>query len=272
MTRIAPAVIAVVTTFALVTLHSGRGQASPRTAPESSPQTSAAASQQAAPQTQPSPTDSKLREAFATFRNGDYARALALLREVIAGDPNNIYAHNLAGNCSLKLKDYRSGIDSFKRALQIQPDEWHNLAGLSEAYTLAGLTKERDELREHVHQLSRTGGLPPDFHYVFDAFDVNGRKVEVVEFPRLFGQYEHRYDFNVFNREGKLEYRVALGSPDFDQAGFRKEHPELAAAGGRRFSLDGYSAGRQVLYRFYDGEPPYEQVRDEVKQILARQK
>jgi hypothetical protein len=41
---------------------------------------------------------------------------------------------------------------------------------------------------------------------------------------------------------------------------------------GRRFSLDGYATDSHSTYDFYDGEPPYEHVREEVIQILAGKK
>jgi hypothetical protein len=136
------------------------------------------------------------------------------------------------------------------------------------AYRLAGMTQERDAEREALRQMSRDGWLPRDFHYVFDAFDYGDKKVEVTEFPQLAGKFNFRYHFNVFDAQGKFVYRVALESDDLDQGVLVPRDPDLAAK-GRRFSLDGYKANDHFTYGFFEGEPPYEEVRNEVLEILA---
>jgi tetratricopeptide (TPR) repeat protein len=252
----------------------------------SSPQNSTDASPPSAAQTSPVPTQpalsqtpppadvqAKLRECVDALKLGDYTRSLALARELIAVDDNNrlaynSLAYNLAGASSLGLKDYPAAIASFKQALQTQPTWLHDLDGLMKAYRLAGMTQERDAERDTLRQMSRDGWLPRDFHYVFDAFDYGDKKVEVTEFPQLAGKFNFRYHFNVYDAEGKFLYRVALESDDLDQGGLVPRDPALAAK-GRRFSLDGYKANDHFTYGFFDGEPPYEEVRKEVLDILA---
>jgi hypothetical protein len=63
----------------------------------------------------------------------------------------------------------------------------------------------------------------------------------VIEFPQVAGQYHFRYQFDVYDATGKFASRVALESDDVDQTSWVKLHPKEAAAGGRAFSLDGYS-------------------------------
>ena len=230
------------------------------------------ASSQPAAQGAPSDAASQMRLGVDAFRQGDCAGALRLFRQVVVADPGNIVAYNLAANCSLKLKDYPSAIDSFKRALQLQPDEFHNVSGLIHAYTLAGMASERDDLRKRIAALEHDGKLPANFNYVFETFQAGDRSVEVSEFPQIQGFYGERYRFDVFASDGKQVFRVALESAAAEQPKWAAEHPKEAAAGGRFFSLDGYSGNTHFTYEFFDGEPPYEQVREKVKQILAGQK
>ena len=211
-----------------------------------------------------------MREAFQA---GKYAAALAAARQAIAASPENVFAHNIAGNSSLQLKDYAGADAEFKRALELQPDEYHNLIGLMEADTLGGFASERDKEREHLLELSREGKLPKGVAYDFDTFDVGDKKVVVSECPKLCGPYKFRYSFDVFDAQGTQVLRVALESADFDQPLWAKEHPAQAAAGGRMYSLDSYSnkyennsmTSTHDLLRFYrDGtEPSYAEVRQE---------
>jgi hypothetical protein len=101
---------------------------------------------------------------------------------------------------------------------------------------------------------------------------VGEKKVLVVEFLNSTGKFHYRYHFNVVDAAGKTTSRIALESDDFDQPFWAKNRPQQAAAGQREFSLDGYGFSPQgythSTIRFYDGEPPYDQVREEVRKIL----
>ena len=217
-------------------------------------------------------TGELIRQAVAAFRANDCPSAIKLFRQVTASNPADIVAYNMSGNCSLQLKDYLAAIDAFKHALQIHADEWHNISGLIHAYTLAGMTQERDELQKHIGELERDGKLPDTFAYVFETFQVANQQVEVSKYPKITGFYGERYRFNVYNKDGTLVFRVALESAELEQPRWAKEHKELAAAGGRRFSLDGYSSEGHYTYGFYDGEPEYQKLREEVEQVLTGKK
>lgn len=216
----------------------------------------------------PIDTRAKMEQATAAFRSRDFQHALELFNLVTAEEPQNILAHNLAGNCSLELGNYSAAAQSFQRALKIQPDQPQNLSGLARAYTLAGLISERDELAKHLRELAKSGKLPKNFGYVLDTFDVGDKKVLVTEFPLLAGGYHFRYQFDIYDTARNLTSRIALESDDIDQASYQKEHPKEAAEGGRRFSLDSYGRNTHGLLKFYDGEPPYQQVRFEVEAAM----
>jgi tetratricopeptide (TPR) repeat protein len=208
----------------------------------------------------------------AAFQANDCPSVIKLFRQVTASNPADIVAYNMSGNCALRLKDYPAAIDAFKHALQIRTDEWHNISGLIHAYTLAGMTQERDELLKHIGELERDGKLPDNFSYVFETFQVGNQQVEVAKYPKISGFYGERYRFNVYNKDGMLVFRVALESAELDQPQWAKEHKELAAAGDRKFSLDGYSPEGHYTYGFYDGEPEYPKLREEVEQVLTGKK
>lgn len=225
-----------------------------------------------APQAGGQVTGELIRQAVAAFQANDCPSAIKLFHQVTASNPADIVAYNMSGNCSLRLKDYAAAINAFKHALQIQADEWHNISGLIHAYTLAGMTQERDELEKHIEELEREGKLPDTFSYVFEAFQVSNQQVEVSKYPKIAGFYGERYRFNAYNKDGTLVFRVALESAQLEQPLWAKEHKELAAAGGRKFSLDGYSSEGHYTYGFYDGEPEYAKLREEVEQVFTGKK
>ncbi len=248
---------------------------SPRNKPQMADQSSAGAGPQDAQTSAPSPSDinDKMRDGNEAFRSGDFSRALAIFNEVISKAPENVVAHNMVGNCSLRLKDYPAAATSFQRALELQPDELHNISGLIEAYALGGQAKERDTLRAHINELEQAGKLPQNYHYIFDAFTVGEKNVQVVEFLNSTGKFHYRYHFNVVDGAGKTTSRIALESDDIDQGLWAKTHAKEAAAGQREFSLDGYAFSEHSFthstFRFYDGEPSYDQVCEDVKKVLT---
>jgi tetratricopeptide (TPR) repeat protein len=249
-----------------------RAEALQRTTLELLPQNSTTAPSQAVQEASPVDLNTLRRQGIDTYRQGDNVNALRIFRQVIAADPNDIVAYNVAANCSLRLKDYPSAIDFVKHALQLRPDEYHNVSVLIRAYTLAGMTSQRDDLRKHIAELENAGQLPATFNYVFETFDAGDKRVEVAEFLKIQGTYGERYRFKVFDAAGKEVYCVTLESDALEQPRWEKEHPKEAAAGGRGFSLDGYARDSHSTFGFYNGEPPYEQVRAEVKRILAGEK
>ena len=167
---------------------------------QASAQSSASPSPQGTAQAAPPGIAILRQRGVDAYQAGDYAEALRIFRQVIASDPSDIVAYNISANCSLRLGDYPSAIDSFKHALQLRPDEWHNVSGLMRAYTLAGMVPERDALRNHIAELEHEGKLPPTFNYVFDTFQAGDKKIEVAEFPQIQGVYGERYRFKVFDK------------------------------------------------------------------------
>ena len=120
-----------------------------------------------------------MSEGFEAFRQADYAYALTLLRDVIAGDPNNVVAYNLAGICSLELRDYNTPIDSFKHAL---PTPARRVA--QPGRPQPGVRVGRDDQGVRAYPSARARRrLPANFQFVFDAFDTGERKVQVAQFP-----------------------------------------------------------------------------------------
>ena len=96
-----------------------------------------------------------------------------------------------------------------------------------------------------------------------------------------WGRYKTYLFARIYDDAGQQVERVTLESSDFDQPLFAKEHPDLAARGDRRFSLDGYGEDQHLpngtvtqthsTFGFFDGQPPYDTVRARIVQIAQQQ-
>jgi tetratricopeptide (TPR) repeat protein len=217
------------------------------------------------------------------LRNKDYAGARELAKDVIKAEPGNLRAWNDYVLCSTRLKDYTSAIGGLNRLRELQPDNVLLLASLVTTYTYGGFTSERDAMLERIRSLAKEGRLPKGFGYVFDTFEVGNRRVEVTEFPRLmdygenYGKYADlrssaRYFFDVYDSADEHVDHFPVQSNEADQSVWAKKHSTEAVAGTRVFSLDAYDHGSPeptATYRFYDGEPSYKTVRDDVIQVLS---
>ena len=76
--------------------------------------------------------------AVARIGANDYAGALALLRKVVAAEPDNADAHNYLGFSLRKLGKFAASLASYQRALKIQPRHRGALEYLGELYLKTG--------------------------------------------------------------------------------------------------------------------------------------
>ena len=76
--------------------------------------------------------------AVARIDANDYAGALALLRKVVAAEPDNADAHNYLGYSYRKLGKLSDSLASYQRALEIKPKHRGALEYLGELYLKTG--------------------------------------------------------------------------------------------------------------------------------------
>jgi L-ascorbate metabolism protein UlaG (beta-lactamase superfamily) len=216
----------------------------------------------------------KMSDARQAFGAGDCVRAQAMLREIIATDPQNYVAHVLSARCLLRQKDYAAAIAEFRRMLELRPETPQGVLGLIEAYARSGDTAHRDAEIEHLRALMEADRLPKTLRFVREQFTAGDRSVVVSEYPYLTA-LRSRYFFEVFDAQEKFTQEFELVSREVDQAAFQERHPKEVAAGARQFSLVARrptppSEPNEATVRIYArGEPAYEQVVADVKAGLA---
>lgn len=85
--------------------------------------------------------------ARAYLRSGRYSSARELLTDTIEMQPANGIAHQYLGFAELKLKNTQVAIDNYKRAVELDDNDWMAHKGLGVAYMLMSM-KQNDETLE----------------------------------------------------------------------------------------------------------------------------
>ena len=108
----------------------------------------------------------------------------------------------------------------------------------------------------------------------------NGAKLLVWYALKPIGPHSTQILAQVHDAKGVNLLTVELDSDDTDQIDFRQTHPDLAAKGMRRFSLEAFmpdptQPGDQTHLsrshiQFFDGFPPYNTIRDRILAIVTR--
>jgi hypothetical protein len=157
---------------------------------------------------------------------------------------------------------------------KVDPDDWRARGKLIQTYQALNKIPERDAERKELFAMW-TAGKPADLknevEYCREQFEVNGKKVMAFELFELKGERALRYVFSILNAaEDGEEFRISLGSYEFDQRLWRETTKPTPKPGERLFHLDGYFKWGHATYGFYAPEPTYETIREKVVRILEQ--
>ncbi|HUY80445.1 MAG TPA: tetratricopeptide repeat protein [Acidobacteriaceae bacterium] len=217
---------------------------------------------------------------IASIQTHNFAAALTGARAILAANPDSPKANKLVGVVLLDQHKAADALPYFQKALQISPYDPTVNALLLQAYAESGDKVHRDQQIAILRRYHDDGQHPvftqiPSF--LIETIPVGDKTVQAAEFYKPSGQFHFFYRFNVYDANGHLLSFLALESDDSDQPLYAKEHPKQAAAGQRRFSLDGYSRtanGKvaQALFMFFNGQPSYDDVRNLVVKLVQEGK
>jgi tetratricopeptide (TPR) repeat protein len=186
--------------------------------------------------------------------------------------PGSVEAQFYLGNAALGAKQYAEAEQTYKKILANYPRDWAAHSNLSEVYAAQQRWIEFDTQRKLLidAQQQHQEGWQQLGNDVIDVLHVGGERYSVREYYPLAGGNHTRYDFLHFDKQGKLDSRIACESDDADQAAFTKRYPRKAAAGERSFSLVSYAGNAHATLRSYpEGEPSYSTVRADVIRALT---
>jgi len=217
---------------------------------------------------------------IASLQARNFDAALTGAKAILAANPDSPKANKLVGVVLLDQQKSADALPYFQKALQLSPGDPTINALLLQAYAESGDKVHRDQQRAILRGYHSDGQHPvfaqiPSF--LIETIPVGDKTIQATEFYEPSGQFHFYYRFNVFDANGHLRGFFALESDDADQPLFAKQHPKQAAAGERRFSLDGYSQSAdghvmQALYTFFDGQPSYDDVRSLVVKLVQEGK
>jgi hypothetical protein len=217
-------------------------------------------------------------ETSKAFGEKKYREALTGFKELLGVLPADVMLSKFASESALNAGDKEFALKTLKPIAAANPDDWQVAALLTRACAESGDATCRDAGIAHMLDLRQRGLTPLGLRdYVVEHVKVGEKTLIIRTSLEPWGGYHVYAVGQLADSDGRVSFRVALESGDFDQPAFAKEHPEEAAKGMRRFSLDGYqdsgvnSNGQKtqthITFKFIDGQPTYAQVREDFVKI-----
>ena len=197
-----------------------------------------------------------------------------LLPQLQAGSPAYSFVAKFASEAAINTGDRAFALQTLKPIEQADANDWQAASLLARAYAESGDGPQRDREIARLSDLQRRA-VDPQFaklgQFQLERIVLPNGSMRVWYSLTPWGVY-HVYVFaRVYDAAEQQMLRLTLESGDFDQPGFAKEHPDLAARGERAFSLDGYgpdahTADGQLIqshytYGSFEGQPNYDTVR-----------
>lgn len=221
----------------------------------------------------------KFDAAGQAFRARHYPDALSVYKQLLTELPGDPVLSKFATEAALNNRDSTYALATIKPVAEKDPDDWQAAALQIRACAEAGDVPCRDTEIAHMQDLHNKGVTPSNMRdYIVEQVQLDGKSLRIRLSLVPWGNYHVYALAQVVENDGSIPFRAALESGDMDQPLFAKEHPDLAAKGIRRFSLDGYqetginSQGQRTqthfTYKFFDGQPSYADVREEFLSIV----
>jgi hypothetical protein len=219
-------------------------------------------------------------EAGKLFGGQHYAEALPIYKQLLVELPADAMLSKFASEAAVNSGDAGYALTTLKPLAAADPDDWQFAALLTRACAESGDTACRDSGIAHMLDLRHRGVTPLGMRdYIVERVKVGENTLIIRTSLEPWGNYKIYAMGQVLNSSGLRFLHASLESSDFDQPLFAKEHPEEAAKGIRRFSLDGYletgtnGQGQRtqthVTYKFFDGQPSYATLREDFIQIAG---
>jgi hypothetical protein len=214
------------------------------------------------------------------FGAQQYAAALVIYKQLLTQLQGDAVLSKFASEAALNVGDSNFALTTLKPLAGVDPNDWQAVSLLARACAESGDAACRDVNMAHLLDLHRQGITPPNLRqYILERVKVGNNTLLILPSLEPIGFYKICDLGRVMDQNGQIFLRITIESGDEDQAFFAKEHPQEAAQGLRRFSLDAYQEtglngnGQRTqthfTYKFYVGQPAYEEVRQAFIDVVS---
>jgi hypothetical protein len=240
--------------------------------------------QQAPPSTLTAEQQTLFDAAKKDFSEHHPELALEKMRQLHAMVPENPKITDGTAETAVALGDDAYALSLLKPWTFTHPEDSFALEWLARAYAETGDAAERDKTIAAViklHQTTTNEQFKRADRFVVERVKLaNGNGYLDIYYAIVpFSGYHIYMLGRQVDANNALLRQITLESNDMDQVGFAKEHPDLAAKGMRRFSMDTYSASKagpsgtatqtQGLIGFMDGQPSYDDVKARMLKVAS---
>jgi hypothetical protein len=220
------------------------------------------------------------------FIAGRYGDALGELRGLLAQLPQNTPAKSAmterTAEAALEAGERAYAISLLKRIEERDGSDCTARTLLARAYAENGQSAERDAELTALAALHKQAPKSPTGKldvFLLEQHSLQGGGIARIWYLlRPWGPHNTHLYSEILDASGGMILSIELDSDDGDQVDFRQIHPDLAAKGDRRFSLDAFEPDRTLpdrkihlpVIQFFDGRPTYDAVRERILSIAER--
>jgi len=197
--------------------------------------------------------------------------ALEKMKQLHAMVPENPTITDGTAETAVALGEDAYALSLLKPWTAAHPEDSFALERLARAEAETGNRAERDKTIAAVlklHETTTNEQFKRADRFVVERVKLTNGYLDIYYALVPFSPYHIYMLGRQVDSNNNLIRQITLESNDMDQLGFAKEHPDMAAKGMRRFSMDTYSASKvgpngtttqtQGLIGFIDGQPSYD--------------
>ena len=223
------------------------------------------------------PTPPELLHGRELLQSKHFADAKTVYEAYRKAHPADVQADLGLGDAELGLKQYEAAEAAYRAVVAKQPELWAAHKNLVVVEAALGRWDDFEGERR-ILKLARERGAPGISSResdVIDSFSVRNERWVVRAYFEPVGRSRTLYNFERFSAEGRLDAYISLEDASSAAAALRpgdvRIGPASQNAPSRDLALNWYTGKAHGTVRRYTGEPPYEQLRQEVQHWLRRQ-
>jgi hypothetical protein len=185
-------------------------------------------------------------DARKSFGANDFKSALPKLRQLHDQLPQNDIITKFTAEAAINTGDNEAASSLLDPLLRSNPDDPQALGIQAHLYGQQHDVEKRDAVMDHIQKLHDGGKPAPPVVIIENDPLPDGSIVRISDYVEPQSRFHIVLMAEFYDASGHRIRRATLESDDVDQAKFRQEHPDQAAAGVRIYSMDSYTETRNA--------------------------